>query len=156
MKNIITLNLIGAIIASAVMLPLAFTSSQAHEISSEEIYHAANESPEKLHELLESGAAINAADKEGDTALMLAAEKHNTQAAQRIIDNGADVNACNADGETALMIAAENGSADIVCALLDVEADPNIRDEDGETALQKAAEAGHADIAGLIGRAGGQ
>jgi ankyrin repeat protein len=156
MKNIITINIIGAALACAAILPLTTASSQAQEVSCREIYQAADESTEKLQELLESGAVINSADSGGETALMLAAENKNKHATQRLIDNGADINARNEEGETALMIAAENGASDVVCTLLDEEADPNIRDNDGETALQKASDAGHADIAGLIGRAGGQ
>ena len=156
MKNIISINIIGAALASAVMIPMATSSSQAQEISCTEVYQAADAGPDKLHELLESGAGINATDTAGDTALMLAAEKNNEHAAQRLIERGADINARNEAGETALMIAAENGAADVVCTLLEEDADPNIRDKDGETALQKATDAGYADIAGRIGRAGGQ
>lgn len=156
MKNIIILNIIGAAIATAVLLPLALAPSQAHEIDKDAIYQAANESPEKLRLLLNQGGSINAVDTAGDTALMHAATQNNEAAAQRLIDNGADVNARNEHGETALIQAAETGSVDVVCLLLSVEADLNIRDDEGKTALQKAAEADHADIAGIIGRAGGQ
>jgi uncharacterized protein len=67
---------------------------------------------------LDEGADVNARDCDGDTALMLAAERGHIELVKVLLKNGADVNAENLNGETALMRAAENDRAAAVKILL--------------------------------------
>src|SRR3979490_1706064 len=60
---------------------------------------------------LAEGADGNAADCDGDTALVLAAERGHIELVKVLLKNGADVNAKNLNGVTALMRAAENDRA---------------------------------------------
>jgi len=49
---------------------------------------------------LDEGADVNARDCDGDTALMLAAERGHIELVKVLLKNGADVNAANLNGET--------------------------------------------------------
>jgi ankyrin repeat protein len=55
--------------------------------------------------LVEKGIDVNAADKNGNTPLMLASALGEVDMINLLIENGANVNAKNKDGETALSIA---------------------------------------------------
>ena len=55
--------------------------------------------------LIDKGADVNAKNKNGATALILAADKGNAEIVSFLIDKGADVNAKDGNG-TALMLAA--------------------------------------------------
>ncbi len=87
----------------------------------------------------QAGAAVNAADTQGKTALMYAASKGNTQVVRLLLEAGADVNFANRRGETALLEAACYGRAGAIRALLQAGADVNARDKDGKTPLLMAA-----------------
>ncbi len=102
---------------------------------------------------LKAGMDVNAVDKEGSTALMIAAEKGDIELARVLLQNGADVNARNRDGYTALMYAAYKGSAEVVELLLENNADVNARDKDGWTALRYAVLQGRNDIVKLLAKA---
>ena len=52
--------------------------------------------------LVEHGADINAKDKSGNTALMIASKDMNLEMVKYLVEHGADVNAKNAEGKTAL------------------------------------------------------
>lgn len=87
--------------------------------------------------LLERGAAVNARNKWGSTALEHAAGRGFGAAAQILLENGADVNATNAKGETPLHRA--GGNLEIVRLLLDHGALVNVKDGNGDTPLWIAA-----------------
>jgi FOG: Ankyrin repeat len=61
---------------------------------------------------LAAGADVEIRDKEGETALTLAADFGNTDVVQALLGAGADANMKNGDGGTALMAAAAGGNAD--------------------------------------------
>lgn len=90
--------------------------------------------------LLDHGAAVNAADQNGDTPLYVTAlsKKGNYVAvAELLLDHGADVNAKNKDGCTALWEAAY-GEAELLAELLVAHgADVNAKCW-GKTPLQAA------------------
>ena len=156
MKTILIYNLIGIALAAAVIIPLAAAEGDNYTTQTQRIYKAACKNGSHLRALLVNGISINAIDKQGNTALMLAAAANQIQVVALLVNNGANVNMQNQAGDTALMLAAANGAAEIVCLLLDANASPNIKNRKGETAIQIAHNAGYEDIAGIIGRAGGQ
>lgn len=71
-----------------------------------------------LRRLLESGAAVNAADGIGRTALMMAATIGSTRAVELLLQNGADIHARDSSGATALDWAYEARREEVVNLLL--------------------------------------
>ncbi len=88
--------------------------------------------------LLDRGAAVDAKDREGATALARAAQAGKIAVAALLIDRGADVNARAINGSTPLFYAAEADRAAITRLLIDRGADPNIP---GRTGLRPLAAA---------------
>jgi len=90
---------------------------------------------------------VESKDKNGNTALGMAAYCGRTDAVKLLLEHGADVNATAGWGDwTALMKAAYGGHAEAVRLLLEHGADANARESVTErmTVLMKAAEGGHA------------
>ena len=88
--------------------------------------------------LIDKGALINIQNEYGDTALMIAIDKNNTEICKLLIENRALLNIQNEDGDTALMIAIQNDSTEICKLLIEKKALLNIQDEYGDTALMIA------------------
>ena len=78
--------------------------------------------------LLSNGADKDAADKKGDTPLILAARSGFGEAAARLLMGGAQVDKPNRQGETALIVAVQQRQASIVSTLLKLGANPDKRD----------------------------
>lgn len=95
-----------------------------------------------LRFLLEKGADPSLATLVGQTPLMTAAGRGDTEAMLLLIGKGAAINTKNGAGETALMAAATNGNPRAVQLLLEKGADANVRSKRNETALGNAATAG--------------
>lgn len=55
--------------------------------------------------MIDAGADVNAADADGETALMAAAEKGHVSKVKVLLDHGANVNARDRRGKTALQYA---------------------------------------------------
>src|SRR5216683_1906996 len=102
---------------------------------------------ETVRALLEKGADVNAARKDGVTALMIAASAGDRATVRYLLEKGAKVNPNDVDriGQTALMVAAVRGHTDTVCVLAQSGIDVNAKDKDGLTALMYAADLGHTD-----------
>ncbi|MEZ4311273.1 MAG: ankyrin repeat domain-containing protein [Polyangiaceae bacterium] len=100
--------------------------------------------------LIAAGAAIDARDQVGNTALSEAAEAGHGALVALLLDAGAERSPkgayCTAipsvltPGYTPLMLAARAGELNVVRLLLDAGADPNAGSDDGITALMNAAE----------------
>jgi ankyrin repeat protein len=88
--------------------------------------------------LLDAGADPNAADREGETALMKASGHGVKETVKVLIEHHADVNRKDVKGRTALMHAAAGHVPDAIPLLLENGADPNIRDNEGKSALDLA------------------
>ncbi|MDR0519864.1 MAG: ankyrin repeat domain-containing protein, partial [Clostridiales Family XIII bacterium] len=71
------------------------------------------ESHNILKYLIDNGADVNRQDKEGNTALMKAAEYNRTENAKLLLKSGADTKLKNDDGKTALDIAKEADAKDV-------------------------------------------
>ncbi|HCZ14113.1 MAG TPA: ankyrin repeat domain-containing protein [Accumulibacter sp.] len=136
--------------------------------------------------LLQRRARLNVRNRNGETALSLAAYKGNLPFVQRLVEAGADVNlygwspliyaafnghrttveyllkkganvnATTENGSTALLFAARFGHIEIVSVLLQNKADPNIANETGATAIDWALKTENTDIADLVRKAGGR
>ena len=112
-------------------------------------------SPAAVAQALKDGANPNAADKDGETALMLAvtsARWRNAESVRLLLEAGADVNFANRWGETALLQAAD-GNAESVRLLLQFGANVNATSKSGATALLRAAK-GNAESVRLLLEAG--
>ncbi|MBL8374126.1 ankyrin repeat domain-containing protein [Accumulibacter sp.] len=136
--------------------------------------------------LLKRRARLNTRNRNGETALSLAAYQGKLPFVQRLVQAGADVNlygwppliyaafnghaavvdyllkkgaeinATTANGSTALLFAARFGHIEVVEVLLQNKADPNIANERGATAIDWALKTDNTDIADLLRKAGGR
>jgi len=95
-----------------------------------------------VNELLVRGADLTMTDRNGATALHLAASYGHIDILRRIIDallaEREDLNTQDGYGRTALHTAAEGGIVNSVILLLQRGADPTIQDTDGNTAYDLA------------------
>jgi ankyrin repeat protein len=104
--------------------------------------------------LLDRGAAINAQDDSGRTALTNAARYGCEDTLRLLIERKADLNQpCQGEG-TALILAASAGCENCVRLLLKAGAKMNASAQDGSTALMEAAFAGNMSIVKLLVAAG--
>ena len=96
--------------------------------------------------------ALEQAAPNGNTALMMAAFKHNKRAAEILLARGASV---NRTGWTPLHYAASSGDVDIANMLLASGAKLDARSPGNFTPLMMAAREGHPDVAVLLVQKGG-
>ena len=89
--------------------------------------------------LVDRGAAIDAKDREGKTALAKAAEADKLPLIRLLLERGANVNARAVDGSTPLFYAAEQDRGAVVALLLERGADPNLPGRKGVRPLAAAA-----------------
>ena len=109
-------------------------------------YEVDLKSLEEIKELLKKGADLEARNKYGDTALILAARDGHLEVVKYLAELGADVNAKVSYGGTALMKAAIGEHLDVVKYLAECGADLDVKDEDGRTALMREANWGQLDV----------
>ena len=142
--------------------------------------------PELFAHLLQRRARLNVRNRNGETALSIAAYTGKIAYVQRLVEVGAEVNfygwpplayaafnghtaivdyllkhgaeidATTENGSTALFFAARYGHSDVVKLLLRNKADVTPANENGDTAVDWAARAGNTDIEDLLRRAGGR
>lgn len=99
--------------------------------------------------VLDAGADVNAATKDGETALMGAAVGK-LDIAKLLIERGANVDAQNSSGDTALIRAVSQDHTEIVRVLLDAGWDIDARNRVGKTALSIAIDRGNTEIAEIL------
>jgi len=103
--------------------------------------------------LLEAGSRVNAMNKHGHTALILAAQAGHQDCVQMLVDAGAAVEARGDEGHTALIRAAQAGHESCVDILRNAGACANRAGDDGVNATRWADLRGHVQIAqALAGR----
>jgi uncharacterized protein len=95
--------------------------------------------------LLDRGAAIDARDREGKTALATSAEANKLALIRLFLERGANVNMRAVDGSTPLFYAAEQDRGAAIALLLEGGADPNLPGRNGVRPLAAAAYNGSAD-----------
>ena len=127
----------------------------------------------KIVKMLLNQSTVNAADKEGNSVLMLALNRlemlafkrlridvaqnaaetqHYNEVAQLLLDAGAEVNTQNSYGDTPLMEAARYADIDTVEKIILKEADVNMQNNVGNTALIEAAVHNRFNIVNLLMR----
>lgn len=104
-----------------------------------------------INALIQSGANVNLANKEGKTPLMLTCVPTEIDA---LVKAGAQVNLQDRNGQTALMAAAQQNRTEAVMKLLQCGASLNVQDKQGKTALMLAAEAGNTETVELLMKSG--
>jgi ankyrin repeat protein len=113
---------------------------------------------ECLRRLLTAGAEINARDRYGQTALMIAAHQGKSSVVRLLLENGAALDYTAKYGLSALMLAVIGGHADIVRALVEAGADRTLRGTGApgfaaKTALDLATAQSRFDMAEVLRRA---
>ncbi|MEO8411992.1 MAG: ankyrin repeat domain-containing protein, partial [Propionivibrio sp.] len=133
--------------------------------------------PALFDQLLQRRARLNTRNKNGETALSIAAYTGKLAYVKRLVEAGAEVNfygwsplayaaynghaaiadyllqrgaridATTENGSTALFFAARNGHLDVVELLLEHQADVSVLNESGETAVDWALKGNNTDIA---------
>ena len=144
------------------------------------------EMPELVDKLLARRARLNARNRNGETALSIAAFTGQMPYVQRLVEagaevnfygwppltyaafnghreiveyllkRGAEINAKTENGSTALFFAARNGHTAIVRLLLENDADPTIANENDETAVDAALKGKNTDSVELLRDVGGR
>ncbi|MFZ5867999.1 MAG: ankyrin repeat domain-containing protein [Thermodesulfobacteriota bacterium] len=100
--------------------------------------------------LLDTGAEVDARNREGQTALMKAAWQGHSELVKLLLERRADVNAQDAHGVTPLMEASGRGYLDVVKLLLEKGAERNIKTRNGVTAVNWAADWSKPEVAKTI------
>jgi ankyrin repeat protein len=86
--------------------------------------------------LIDAGSKINAQDKDGKTAVYIAAKTLRTAAINLLFENKADLDIPDSEGNTPLMVASL--SDDVTKKLISLGASLNVQNKAGETALMRA------------------
>lgn len=111
-----------------------------------------------LETLLAAGAAVDATDSGGATALYLAAGEGQASVVARLLAAGADPRrpAQGPFGSTGtpIHVAARHGHLEVVRLLLEAGVDPNLADEGVGLPLHSALRHGHAAVADLLRSSG--
>ena len=125
--------------------------SYSHEAFLDEVRKGNRENVELF---LGAGIDIDARDRDGRTALMIASERGKLKIAELLIRKGADVNGKDIGGYTALMYVAYEGDLEIAKLLIRNKADVRARDKDGWTALMFASIGKNPDMVELLKKSG--
>jgi ankyrin repeat protein len=104
----------------------------------------------EVNRFLEQGVNVNAKDKDGNTALILALANDRQEVVNAIIEKGAEVNAKNFNDDTPLMLASRYGSLAGVKALLEKGAEVNAKTKSGMTAFLLASMEGRLDVVNTL------
>lgn len=111
--------------------------------------------PDMVATLLAAGAAIDAVDERGFTALFYGCynpdeDRGHPEVVELLLGAGADKEAKIGFGVRPLMYAAGNGEAGVVQALLRGGADPLARNEVGRTALMMVKDRDYVDVINIL------
>lgn len=112
-------------------------------------------SPRMMRLLIAHGARVETRNKDGFTALLLAAQDNETAKVRFLLAHGARVSAARA-GQSALYYAVERGRVDTVRVLLEHGAPVNTADRYGSTPLRHAIETDNVEAVHLLLEHGAQ
>jgi len=97
----------------------------------------------ELLALIEKGADINEPDKYGNTCLMIAASRGETDIVEDLLNHGANIHAKDKYGQTALIQACAKGNYEVAKILVEKKAGVNVTTTHGQTALMKVCYISH-------------
>ncbi|MBV9508606.1 MAG: ankyrin repeat domain-containing protein [Acidobacteriia bacterium] len=100
--------------------------------------------------IAKKAADVNAAEADGSTALLWAANLNDTDLVSRLLKAGASPKVRNQLGSTPLGEAALNANPGMIKALLEAGADPNVAGQDGQTPLMLIARTAEVASAKLL------
>ena len=108
-----------------------------------------------IRELIERGANVDALDRHGQTALMLAARAGRADLVEALIEGRADLNVTAKYGLSALMLAVVNGHAEVAHLLARAGCDLSLRGNGapgfaGKNAAELAAAQGIQDLSAAL------
>jgi ankyrin repeat protein len=115
---------------------------------------AARDDAATIKALLSKGAAIDARDSRGQTALLVATRANRIEAAKALIEAGADVNAKDNIEDSPYLYAGARGHLEILKMTLAHGADLKSTNRYGGTALIPASERGHVETVRTLIEAG--
>ena len=139
--------------AAVIVLSLACLPSAAN--ASEALWAASARNDAKaIQSALASGAPVDARDRRGRTALLIATQANAIAAARVLIAAGADVNAKDDIEDSAYLLAGARGHIEILTLTLANGADLRSVNRFGGTALIPAAHYGHVRAVDILLRAG--
>jgi uncharacterized protein len=101
---------------------------------------------ERVLQLLQDGADINATDKLGRTAVIAATYQNDVETVKALIQEGANINIQDKHLDNVILNAGANGNLEIVRLAINAGADMTITNRFGGTALIPAAERGHVEV----------
>ena len=99
---------------------------------------------------LKSGVDINVRNAAGETALLVAVQKNQTDIAKALIAAGADINAQAVNADSPWLLAGAEGRTEIIRAMIPVGPDLTKRNRYGGNALIPACERGHVETIELL------
>lgn len=96
--------------------------------------------------LLKNGAEINATDRHGKTAVMVATYNNKVDTVKALIQKAANINIRDNNSDNVLLYAGAEGLLEIVKLAIDAGADTTLTNRYGGTALIPASERGHVEV----------
>lgn len=111
--------------------------------------------PVQVYDLIAAGVDVNAKDKHGQTAIMLASRSGHTDVVQLLVDAHAELDVTAKYNLSALMLAVINHHDPIVRILVDAGADLNLRGSGApgfhrKTAAELANDSGQENLAAYL------
>jgi uncharacterized protein len=119
------------------------------------LHEAANSDADTARKLIERGADVNVASKDGTTPLIAAVKVGNNDVVELLlVVEGIKAGAADEEGWTALHYAAQRGDAEAVRLLIQKKVDVNAQSKSGDTPLKLASSKGHTEVEQALTAAG--
>lgn len=115
---------------------------------------AADDDAATIGKLIAGGAKVDARDRDGATALLVATQRNRINAAKALIEAGADVNAKDNINDSPYLYAGARGHLEILKMTLAHGADLKSTNRYGGTAIIPASERGHVETVRTLIEAG--